>query len=307
MIRLGIVDFDSSHCVEYSRRFNGVGISSEQRVTGGRVVAGWPGTSTMAPERIAEFLPQVEACGVSIVDSPEELLGQVDAVLVLSLCGDAHLERARPFLEAGVPTYVDKPFACSLSDAAEIVRLADDHRARLMYSSALRYADEIGTFRRNCGRFGAIHGILSYGPGKRHPRNPGLLHYAVHPLEVLFELMGAGCETVSAACSDEADVVTGVWRDGRIGVLRASRAGATAYGVVAFCENAVLPLHISTRFAYRNLCRAILDSIEHGRDLVPPDEVLETLRFAFAARLSEEQGGVPVRLSDVREDSLPKS
>lgn len=299
MIRLGIVDFDSSHCVEYARRFNGVGISSEQRVVGGRVVAGWPGTSTMAPQRIAEFLPQVEACGVAIVDSPDQLLEQVDAVLVLSLCGDAHLERARPFLEARIPTYVDKPFACATADARELVRLATEHNTLLLYASALRYAEEIGSFRRNTDRFGEIRGILSYGPAKRHPRNPGLLHYAVHPLEVLFELMGTGCESVTACHTEGADVVTGVWRDGRIGTLRGNRAGATAYGVVAFCDNAVIPQSISTRFAYRNLCRSILEAIEQNRTLVPHNEILESLQFACAARLSEEQGGVPVPLSAV--------
>jgi virulence factor len=299
MVRLGIVDFDSSHCIECARRINGVGISREQFVEGGRVVAGWPGTSTMAPDRVAEFLPQVEACGVAIVDSPEQLLGQVDAILVLSLCGDAHLEHARPFLEAGVPTYVDKPFACSLADAQELVRLANEHDTLLLYASAVRYAEEIGTFCRNKGRFGPIHGILSYGPANRHPRNPGLLHYAVHPLEVLFELMGPGCQSVTSTHTDGADVVTGVWRDGRLGTLRGNRAGATAYGVVAFCENSVVPQHISTRFAYRNLCKAMLQAIAHRKVLVPHDEILETLRFAFAARLSEEQGGVPVSLSDV--------
>lgn len=299
MVRLGIVDFDSSHCVEYARRINQVGISREQFVEGGRVVAGWPGSSTMAPERIEEFLPQVEACGIAIVDSPEQLLGQVDAVLVLSLCGDAHRERARPFLEAGVPTYVDKPFACSLPDAEELVRLAGEHGALLLYASALRYADEIGTFCRNRDRFGQIHGILSYGPAKRHPRNPGLLHYAIHPLEVLFELMGPGCVSVTSTHTDEADVIAGVWQDGRIGTLRGNRAGSTAYGAVAFCENGVISQHISTRFAYRNLCSALLQAIEHKHVLVPHDRILETMRFAVAARLSEERGGIPVSLSEV--------
>jgi hypothetical protein len=167
----------------------------------------------------------------------------------------------------------------------------------LLYASAVRYAEEIGTIRRKSDRFGAIRGILSYGPAKRHPRNPGLLHYAVHPLEVLFELMGVGCESVTAAHTEGADVVTGVWRDGRLGTLRGNRAGATAYGVVAFCDDAVIPHSISTRFAYRNLCRAILEGIKQGQPLAPHDEILETLQFAFAARLSEEQGGVPVPLS----------
>ena len=226
----------------------------------------------MAPERIEGFLPQMEACGVRIVDAPEELPGLVDAVLVLSLCGDAHLERARPFLEAGIPTYVDKPFACSLADATEIVRLAEQHQSQLLYASGVRYAAEIGTIRRNSDRFGQLLGILSYGPAKRHPRNPGLLHYCIHPLEVLFELMGTGCESVTCTHVDGADVITGTWKDGRIGTLRGNREGATAYGVVAFCDNGIIPQHISTRFAYRNLCGEMLSAFEHQQTLVPHAE-----------------------------------
>lgn len=54
-IRIGIVDFDSSHCVEFTRRINHVGISADQWVDGAEVVVGCPGTSLLAPERIAGF------------------------------------------------------------------------------------------------------------------------------------------------------------------------------------------------------------------------------------------------------------
>src|SRR5262245_48433562 len=117
MLRLGIVDFDSSHCIEFTRRFNHVGLSSDQHVEGARIVAGWPGTSEMAPERIPGFRDEMVAAGVPLVDEPGDLIGQIDAVLILSLCGAAHLERVRPFLTAGIPAYVDKPFACNLGDA----------------------------------------------------------------------------------------------------------------------------------------------------------------------------------------------
>ena len=39
MLRLGIVDFDSSHSVEFARRFNHQGVASEQFVDGAQVVA----------------------------------------------------------------------------------------------------------------------------------------------------------------------------------------------------------------------------------------------------------------------------
>ena len=64
MLRLGIVDFDSSHCVEFTRRINGIGVPDDQCVDGGRVVLGWPGTSEMAPERIEGFRPEIETLDV---------------------------------------------------------------------------------------------------------------------------------------------------------------------------------------------------------------------------------------------------
>ena len=81
MFRLGIVDFDSSHCVEFSRRFNHVGMDADQVVEGARVVLGCPGTSKMFPGRITEHLPDVQAAGVELVELPAEMIGRIDAAL----------------------------------------------------------------------------------------------------------------------------------------------------------------------------------------------------------------------------------
>ena len=43
MIRLGIVDFDTSHAVEFTKRLNHVAIAEDQWVEGAKVVAGVPG------------------------------------------------------------------------------------------------------------------------------------------------------------------------------------------------------------------------------------------------------------------------
>src|SRR3990172_6531550 len=157
MLRLGIVDFDSSHSIEFTRRFNHVGVDHDQCVDGARVEVGCPGMSQMAPERIAGFARQVAACDVEIVATPDELMGRVDAVLILSLCGQAHLERAAPFLKAGIPTFVDKPFTCSVADAVSLINLAEEHRTLLFSSSALPFADEVRAFEERRRELGALY------------------------------------------------------------------------------------------------------------------------------------------------------
>src|SRR5262249_33727603 len=146
MIRLGILDFDTSHCVEFTKRLNHQGIADDQWVDGARVVAGFPGTSRIAPQLIPFYQKEVEQLGVAIVDKPEEMLGKVDGMLIESQEGGVHWQRAQPFLEAGIPCFVDKPFACSVDDARRLGELAAKKRVPIFSSSSLRYAPEVVQF-----------------------------------------------------------------------------------------------------------------------------------------------------------------
>lgn len=291
MIRLGIVDFDSSHSIEFTQRFNQVGVAADQYVEGARVVLGCPGESLMAPERIPGFLEQVKACDVELVKRPQDMLGRIDAVLVLSLCGTAHRNRVTPFLDAGVPAFVDKPFACTVADAEAMVEQAHAKQTVLYHSSALRFCEELQHFQDRANDYGAIHGVLSYGPAKRAAGNPGLFHYGIHPTEVLFTVMGPGCRRVSTCFTDAAELVTAEWDDGRIGTLRGNRHGSTAYGFTAFCENGVIDQPISSRYAYRNLCRSIVETFQTGTPAVDHETNLQIVRFIAASMRSEQRDG----------------
>ena len=143
MIRLGIVDFDTSHAVEFTKRLNHIDIAEDQWVEGAKVVAGVPGTSQIAPEVIPKNTEKLNKYGVEILNDPADLFGKIDAVLIESVDGSVHRARAMPFLEHGMPTYVDKPFACSLEDARAMADVAMRKHLPLMSSSSLRYAPEV--------------------------------------------------------------------------------------------------------------------------------------------------------------------
>ena len=138
-MKIGIIDFDTSHAVAFTQRLNHIDIAQEQWVEGGTITVGCPGESLLSPERIPEFTEQMRQYGVPLVDQPEEIIGQVEAVMVESVDGSVHLDRARAFIEAGLPTYIDKPFACSLADARQLADLAASHQVPIFSSSSLRY------------------------------------------------------------------------------------------------------------------------------------------------------------------------
>lgn len=297
MLRLGIVDFDSSHSIEFTRRFNHVGVDSDQYVDGARVVLGWPGDSTMAPERIPGFTDEVQSCGVELVDDPQAMIGRINGVLILSLCGSAHLERVRPFLEAGVPAYVDKPFACSVDDAMEMQRLSREYGTLLYHSSALAFSEEVQTLQSRISHYGTLHGAVTYGPAKRAEGNPGLFHYGIHTVALLFALLGTGCESVATDYTPEAEVVTARWQDGRLATVRGVRTGSSSYGCLAFNNYGVIHLPVSTRYAYRNLCRSIVESFTTGEPAVPHERNLEEVQFVVASMRSEQNGGARILLN----------
>src|SRR4051812_41767892 len=90
MIRLGMLDFDTSHVVEFATRLNHVGVAEDQWVDGARVVVGCPGESQMMPERISGFREQIAKLGIPLVEQPDEMLGRVDGMLIESCQGAAH-------------------------------------------------------------------------------------------------------------------------------------------------------------------------------------------------------------------------
>ena len=296
MPRLGLVSCDTSHVVQFTMRLNHAGISEDQWVDGASVVAAVPGDSLVSPERIPGFVQQLRGFGVEILERPEDLLGRVDAVFVEANDGSVHADLALPFVEAGLPVFVDKPFATAVEDARRMVRAAQARRAPLLSASSLRYALEIQRLKQDPG-IGRVVGADCYGPAALHPRNPGLFHYGVHAVEMLYELMGTGCESVRCVWEEGAEVVVGRWSDGRLGTVRGTRSGAHSYGFTAFGERQVAPVAVDATFIYRELLKVIVGMLKTSAWPLSADELIEPVAFQVAAYESARRKGEEVRLA----------
>ncbi|MCX7701792.1 MAG: Gfo/Idh/MocA family oxidoreductase [Gemmataceae bacterium] len=291
MIRLGILDFDTSHVVEFTKRLNHVNIAEDQWVDGARVVIGCPGESKIMPERIPGYVQQMKEMGIPLVDRPEEMIGRVDGMLIESQEGTVHFERAKPFLEAGIPCFIDKPFTCSVDHARQLIALADRRKVPIFSSSSLRYAPELAAFVAE-KPLGEVVGALAFGPASENPRNPGLFHYGIHAVEILYTLMGPGCEQVQCTYDGSSEVTTGRWRDGRVASIRGIRRGAGAYGATVFCERGVRHLELKTAYIYRELLKQIVAMFQTGKPPLDPKITLEIVGFIESARESGMNHGL---------------
>ncbi|MBY0457404.1 MAG: Gfo/Idh/MocA family oxidoreductase [Gemmataceae bacterium] len=293
MIKLGILDFDTSHCVEFTSRLNRIGKDEEQFVEGAKVVTGCAGTSKLSPERIEGFTKQMKEFGVPLVDKPEDMIGKVDGMLIEAVDGTVHYERAKPFLEAGIPCFIDKPYTCSLEDAKKMAELAAKKKLPLFSSSSLRYAPEVTEYVADAKK-GKLVGCVVYGPASLSPvpeRNAGLFHYGIHPVEVLYTLMGPGCKRVTCTHDADADTVTGQWTDGRQATVRGIRKGASAYGFVGFAEKGVQSVTVGTKFIYRELLKKVVEMFKTGKSPLDIAETIEIVAFIEAANKSGANHG----------------
>ncbi len=295
-LRIGIIGCDTSHATAFTKLINDE--SDTNHVPGGKVVAAFKGGSKDIDEsasRVDGYAKTLqEKYGVKLVDSVEELCTMVDVVLLESVDGRPHLEEVKPVIKAGKPLFVDKPVAGSLRDVIELDRLARENHVPWFSSSAYRYYECMVEVKNTS--VGDIRSVISYGPCELEPHHPDLYWYGIHPTEALYTILGPGCESVARTATPNTDVVTGVWADGRVGILEGQR-NASTHQVIVFGTKGIAEQKGDGN--YTPLVREIMNFFQTGVAPVPNAETVEIYAFMEAADESKREGGKPVKISDV--------
>ena len=292
-LRLGIIGTDTSHVVAFTSILNNE--NSPDHLPGARVVAAYKGGSKDLKDsysRVDKFAEELRTkWNVEFFNDIPSMCKKVDAILLESVDGRVHLEQFKQTLAAKKPVFIDKPVASTLEDAREIARLAKEAGVQWFSSSSLRFG-EIGTTMK----FPDANGVTTWGPGPTEPHHQlELSFYAIHPVEMLFTLMGTGVEEVSMISTPDSDVVVGKWKGGRIGEVRALRS-SSEYGAVVFRPKAVLQSRPKAAAGYRPLLVEVIKFFQTGQAPVPNEETMELFAFMDAAQRSKGAGGAPMKL-----------
>jgi len=292
--RVGIIGTDTSHVPAFTKLLND-DPGQPDHIAGARVVAAYKGGSKDIEDssrRVDQYAEEIHSkWGVEIVPDIPALLSKVDGVLLESIDGRLHLGQARPVIAAHKPLFIDKPLAATLEDAREIARLAKEAGVAWFSSSSLRFG-AIGTSMK----FADATGVITWGPGPLEPHHYlELAWYAVHPIEILYTLMGPGCESVTRTSSADSDVMVGRWKDGRLGTVRAVRPYSD-YGAIVNRGRETVVSHPKEATDYRPMVVEIVKFFQTGKPPVPNEETLELFAFLDAAQRSKEAGGKPMRL-----------
>lgn len=209
----------------------------------------------------------------TVVDQPEAMVGQVDALLLARDDGQNHAQFAVPFLDAGLPVYIDKPAALSRAALANLY----DHQqypGQIFSCSALGYAQELLLDDPAREELGAIRQIIATTPKYWDT-------YAMHLIEPMFQQArrtSAPCSVTSVQMADATSVLA-EWDDGFRAALHATGKNAAPLAFDVIGEKASMRLIFKDSFsAFR---AALVDFVAgiRSRDVRSERTTLEAMVY----------------------------
>lgn len=294
-LKIGMVGLDTSHCEAFAKILHDE--AYEYHLPGAQIVGIYPGGSAQfskSSARVQGFTDTLhKTYGAKVYDDLAALAATVDAIFLESVDGRQHAEQFAQ-LAVGKPVFIDKPFATTTADARAIIGKAEATQTPIMSCSSLRYAAGIADLV-SAGE--TVVTAETFGPAVLLDDFPGLFWYGIHSAEILTLLLGAGCQQVQCIARTDQDVVIGDWSDGRVGILRGTRVGASQFGCVVHTEGTVkASVAGAAPPSYYLMLQKVLPFLQTGQSPIAIAETYEITAFLEAAERSRARSGQPVAL-----------
>lgn len=225
-----------------------------------------------------------------VVDRPEDVIGEVDAVIIAADIGHEHVKRCRPFVEAGIPVFVDKPLADNERDL-QTFREWVDRGAPILSSSSMRYCKEFAPYRMSTHSLGEIRHVTVTTP-KSWER------YGIHALESVYPILGPGFVSAVNTGTEERNVVHLKHRSGADVVVVASRDMYGAFGNLLLCgtHGSAFARSEDTFYAFKAQLAAFIRYLRTGIAPFPFAETEELIKLVIAGIRSREQKGKVIEI-----------
>lgn len=298
---IGIIGLDTKHSIDFASMFNGPDAKPEFGDYMVTVAYPWGSkTIEIGYSRVPGFTEEAKKLGIKITESIDELLAQVDYVLLETQDGNLHIDQALKVFKAGKPVFIDKPLAANLTDVCLIFELGKKYNVPVYATSSLRYTEPV--MEISGGKKGKVLGADCFGPCEEEPSHSSLFWYGIHGVEMLFTVMGTGCESVTRTHTFETDLVTGIWKDKRVGTYRGMRIGKGPYyhfGGFVYCEKEAVSLDNYRGYGFYGLSKEIIKFFDTGIVPVTAETTIEVYAFMEASNESLSHSGRPVKIVDV--------
>lgn len=235
------------------------------------------------------------ACIPNVVQRPEDVIGHVDAVVIPTDRGWEHVQRAKPFVEAGLPLFIDKPLVDREDDLRQFVAWQREGRA-LLSTSAMRYSREFAAAKARLADVGQPR-LMTITTPKSWER------YGIHALEAVYPLLpSGGWLSVANTGTAQANVVHARHNAGVEVVLAAISDMYGGFGFLGVhgTTGSITERFQDTFWAFKAQLVAFVDYLRTGRLPFDFGETVEMMKIIIAGTRSRDEGGRTVLLSEIQ-------
>ena len=176
-IRIGIIGAENSHTIGFGKMFN-----TDKKFPGAEVKYVWGETDEFAKNAMDKGnIPHM-------VQDPLEMMGKIDALIVDHRHAKYHLEAATPFVKAGIPTFIDKPFCYRAEEGKEFLAMAREAGTPVTSYSSIAQSNATFDIKEQVESMGEISQVIRYGPVDLDSKYGGGVFFGVHIVQPLLNV-----------------------------------------------------------------------------------------------------------------------
>ena len=230
----------------------------------------------------------------NIVKNPEDVIGEVDAVIIATDKGNEHIWRAQPFIDAGLPMFIDKPLADNAEDLKTIIKwVRQGHR--IMSSSSLRYTKEYEPYMKRTTELGDLR-YINMTMAKSWER------YGIHALEPVYCITGGGYVSVQNTGGINNNIVHLTHKNGiDVNLAVIYDSAASELKIVGTRDSVSIPSKDSY-YSFKKQLEEFVKYLETGIRPYPFEETVELMEIIIAGIRSREEGGIKVMIDEIKKE-----
>jgi hypothetical protein len=272
MIRIGLVDLDTSHPPAFTRILRGT--------PGVEVRALWDGHDVWPAGYDREFAKEH---GIPVVCAHlEEMPEHVDAAMIHGTNWDTHCEKALVFLRERKPVLIDKPVVGTVRDCDRIMNMQEKYGVPVYGGSSLRSAQEVVALRTAVGPRDGLSSIVASGPGD-------FFSYGIHTTEMLQGCAGTGIRSVRALPGHRVPVFALTYDDGLVALVHLEMQ-YHEWSLVAYTGDGMHAATINPDTLYEPFLKRFVTLLEGGTIDYSLAGPVEAVRVHIAAKIARESG-----------------
>jgi predicted dehydrogenase len=227
----------------------------------------------------------------NIAGSPEEMIAAVDAVILARDDAEQHREMAKPFIDAGIPLFIDKPLCSNQEDLLYFSEEVAKGKF-IMSCSSMRYASECMAAKTELSALGKIELITAVG-------KKDWIKYGVHMLEAIFSIMDDPKPlSVVNTGKENGAVVTINFENGLQAVINLFMEISGTFQLSLFGQQSWKLVEIKNSYAmFRDNIIEFIRSVNEGKPRLEFSKTEQIIKVLIAGEESLRQGGKTIKIS----------